>query len=231
VACWRFDSSGSTGLSAARLLQLEMGGAPVHCIDWSRSFHAITACSLSSYAPIRITCFDARMPRLDLSNTQVGVSSASGWTLSNRHQRVGRAGSNEAAAASTNQRRSTRQQPHSAHSGRAPLPERLTPDHVHALLRELRASAGRRGLCKQSDDPDGQHLVVPAERAEGAEGVGVGQGSSGRKHCSADREVADREVCAEGADASTATSGGANRRRYGGEVRLEAQAVIAAGRC
>lgn len=115
-----------------------------------RSFHAVGSCSLTPYAPLSITCFDARLPPLQLllhraaGSTQRLTGSSGGQT--------GQSG---------RQRRQGGQQ-------RPALPDRLTPDHVRAMLRELRVSARKRGLYKGPVDPDGDYLVVPAGRGRGA---------------------------------------------------------------
>ncbi|KAI8466790.1 MAG: hypothetical protein J3K34DRAFT_460714 [Monoraphidium minutum] len=172
VWCWPFEGGGG-----ARLPHLELGGAAVAALDWSRSFHAVAACSPSAYAPICITCFDARLPpaRLELRDA---AAAAPPGTRRGAHAQGEPHWQQQAAAA----RR------------RGALPERLTPDDVHALLRELRAGAARRGLYKGAGDPDGEHLVVPAESAAA--------GCSGEQGC--------------GGDGGARAPGGANRRRYGG---------------
>lgn len=48
------------------------------------------------------------------------------------------------------------------------VPDQLTPQHVHAMLADLRASAQQRGIYKQPQDPHGEHLVVPVAYAGGA---------------------------------------------------------------
>lgn len=69
-----------------------------------------------------------------------------------------------------------RQQQQHLHSPE--LPERLTPQHVRALLSDLRTSARHRGLYRQPVDPHGDHLVVRVEAGAGAGGGSVGGSSS-----------------------------------------------------
>ncbi len=187
ILCWEFGSG-----AVAALPPLEIGGAPVHCIDWSRSFHAAVACSLSPYAPLRVACFDPRLPPVAFSSCSAAASA-----LIAAGNRRGAGGGRNAAAAAANaanapgaagqrrgaQRQQSRQFHRQQQHRRAALPDRLTPEHVRAMLWELRASAKRRGLYKNADDPDGQHLVVPADRAaealDGSEAAAAAAGAGG----------------------------------------------------
>uniref|UniRef100_A0A383VQN2 Uncharacterized protein n=1 Tax=Tetradesmus obliquus TaxID=3088 RepID=A0A383VQN2_TETOB len=135
-AIWDFATATATPAP-----HFALGGAPVYCVAWNNCFHAVAVCSFSPYAPIRVLCFDPQQPQVALSPPQ-------------QH--------GAAAAAERKQRQAQAADPAAGLRPRYVLPDQLTPHHVHALLSDLRASAAQRGVYRQSNDPDGQHLVVKA---------------------------------------------------------------------
>lgn len=147
VTIWRFDSG-----AAARLPCLEASGAPIGGLSWSAAFQAVAACSLTAYAPIVLACFDPRLPAVVLRGGSSSRSAALGHGSSSSGLDGGLAKPGPAR-----NRRST-----------GPLPERLTPENVRALLEDVRTCAEQRGLYKRPLDPDGRlsYLVIPERHAE-----------------------------------------------------------------
>ena len=174
----------------------------------------MAACSLSSFAPLRVAGFDPRLPRVPLAG-----GDGAPWSA---RQRRGAGGGVAAAPADL---------PPGGHGGgswgptaaagaRPLLPERLTPEHVRALLRELRANARRRGLYRSPADPDGQHLVIAAVQVPDGTQDGRDEASPGTHESS--REAIEQPPADFGAQISADACGagagcglgGTNRRRY-----------------
>eukprot|EP00879_Flechtneria_rotunda_P019199 GHRR01020160.1.p1 GENE.GHRR01020160.1~~GHRR01020160.1.p1 ORF type:complete len:209 (+),score=69.72 GHRR01020160.1:265-891(+) len=132
---WDFETGTPTSVP-----HLSLGGAPVYCMAWNKCFQTVTVCSFSPYAPIRVVCINPDAPLVVLNPP------------------------NEAAALAARIKRPVHAQVGSKVAGglqpRYHLPDRLTPYHVHSLLSDLRVSAAERGIYKQPEDPEGQHLVV-----------------------------------------------------------------------
>ncbi|KAF6254142.1 hypothetical protein COO60DRAFT_1543213 [Scenedesmus sp. NREL 46B-D3] len=61
-AIWDFATATATPAP-----HLALGGAPVYSICWNSCFNAVTVCSFSAYAPIRVLCYDAQQPAAVLS--------------------------------------------------------------------------------------------------------------------------------------------------------------------
>jgi hypothetical protein len=157
------------------------------------SFNALASGSLSPYAPVCVAALDPRIPhRVAFARWAQG----GGRSLAAPGRGAGRGAHGQQPPA----------------DWRAPLPDHLTPEHVAALLRELRAAARRRGLFRSPADPDGEHLVVPVDRASpgDAEGVAAGGGAAAPGHDSAAKEGSRTH-----GGAVLGVAGGTNRRRYG----------------
>jgi hypothetical protein len=183
-----------------------------------RSFHAVAACSLSPYAPVRVSCADARLPPPPAAAALAAAAAAPDATDAAGGGGGGSAAPGEPANGAALRRQRRRRDARGGGdcgggggddggvssggaAARAKLPERLTPDHVHALLFDLRAAAAGRGLYKGPPDPDGDRLVVPEARAAAAPGGAVACGGAKGAHGGA-RIAANRPCARPGAAAA-----------------------------
>eukprot|EP00798_Chlamydomonas_sp_ICE-L_P026075 gene26075-11778_t len=134
--CYIWDVEGGP---AIHLPAFSLGGDPIYAVAWNKTFHVAAVCSFSSWAPLVVTCYEHHQPPILLP--LLGV---------NKH-----------AADMLKARRKKASLVPRAFGG---LPERITPEIVHAMLAELRKDAKGRGIIRVPVelDPNGEDLVVPA---------------------------------------------------------------------
>lgn len=118
--------SGATGsLPHAQLV----GASPVAATAWSPCFHALAVSSLAPYAPLRVLCADGDGARVALKPAAAAAALP--------QMPAGGCGGGGGTSGRT---------------VRLPLPEHLTPQHVHVMLRDIRTSAAQRGLLGSARD-------------------------------------------------------------------------------
>jgi hypothetical protein len=181
---WDFATATATPLP-----HMALGGEPIYCMAWSSCFQAVVVCSFRPYAPIRVLGFSTEQPHVVLNPPEAAGAAARSGSFSHSSSMVRRGvGCTGACVSRSNLHLSVcvphthfcvclpmaLQQAHSEAAAlaelitrplRCPLPDSLTPSHVHALLTDLRTSAQQRGLYCQAD-PNGEHLMVVHKRTQ-----------------------------------------------------------------
>ncbi|MEW5304430.1 MAG: hypothetical protein WDW36_007041 [Sanguina aurantia] len=147
------------GCPPSRLRHFEVGGDVTSTVVWNPAFNIAAVCSFSAWAPVLLMSHDPR--RADVA-VAVGAKSVPGP--------MGHAQHKNPITRSYN------------------LPERLTPDIVHAMLEKVRADArARRLMATHPDsDPHGQQLNILSqsgggEHQEDTRGSGSGRGPANRQ--------------------------------------------------
>jgi hypothetical protein len=144
------DGSSATATSAA------VQGGPVFALSWSACYQAVAACCFQAGEPIRVYAYDPTRPPVSLP---AGLGGAAGLSAASASRRA------------LQQEREQQARRQKALAGRRyELPDRLTPEHVRALLADVRASARARGLLAaaggsgsgetQGRGGDGEQLVL-----------------------------------------------------------------------